>query len=262
MEFTTIILEKEGHIAKITLNRPEAYNAVNDVMLDELCAAANDLENDDNIRVVLIIGKGRGFSAGADLAYAKKAIKNPALYAEWIGKFHSATGAIAGLSKPVIGVVHGLALAAGVELTCACDLIIAADTAKFGDQHVNFGLTPGGGNSQRLPRLIGIRRAKELLFTGSWLTAQEAERIGLVNKVVPADELEEAAYKLANQIAEKSPVAAKAIKSVVHRGMQVDINTAMDLEAAMHVLHMTTSEDAAEGLAAFEAKRKPDFKGK
>jgi enoyl-CoA hydratase/carnithine racemase len=161
----------------------------------------------------------------------------------------------------VIAAINGFALAGGLELVEACDIAIASQEARLGDQHANFGLMPGGGGTQRLPRLVGVRKAKELLFSGDWVSPQEAERIGLVNRVVPAEKLEEAVDEMAKKLAEKSPLATKAMKAAVNRGMQTDLATALELEIGT-ILHHFTSEDVIEGINAFEEKRKPVFKGK
>jgi len=261
MDFTTIILEKKEGIAKIILNRPEALNAVNKTMVEELYAAAEDIEEDEAIKVVVISGKGRAFSAGADLKYTKGALEDPHQMAEFLRLWHKAYNAIENLSKPVIAAINGFALAGGLELVEACDIAIASEEARLGDQHANFGLMPGGGGTQRLPRLVGIRKAKELLFSGDWVSPQEAERIGLVNRVVPAEKLEEAVDEMAIKLAEKSPLATKAMKAAVNRGMQTDLATALELEIGA-ILHHFTSDDVIEGINAFEEKRKPVFKGK
>jgi enoyl-CoA hydratase/carnithine racemase len=150
-----------------------------------------------------------------------------------------------------------------LELVSACDLAIASEDAQLGDQHAAFGLIPGGGNTQRLPRLLGLRKAKELLYTGDWVSAKEAERIGLINRAVPADKLEETVNALARKlVTERSPVATKVMKSLVHQGIQVNRSAALDLELGAAVHHFSSSEDAKEGVAAFAEKRKPVFKGK
>jgi enoyl-CoA hydratase len=157
--------------------------------------------------------------------------------------------------------VNGLCLAGGIEVMQACDLAYAADDAKIGDQHANFGLIPTGGGTQRLPRLIPLRVAKELLFTGDWLSAKDAEKWGLINKAVPADKLEETVMAVANKLKEKSPMASKFIKFAVNRGMQVDLYTGVELEKSASMAHFQTA-DSREGISAFMEKRKPDFPGR
>ena len=261
MEFTNIILEKKDHIAKITLNRPEALNAIDPTTYMELHAAAEDIEADDEIRVVIITGKGRAFCAGADL----KAIRSILGHADQVLKFlegcHRAYNAIENLSVPVIAAVNGIALAGGIELVEACDIVIASETAQLGDQHANFGLVAGGGGTQRLTRQIGFKKAKELLLTGDWLSAKEAEALGLVNKVVPADKLEEAANEMAQKLAKKSPMASKCIKMLANKGIQADLYTGLQMEISAVAAHFLT-EDFAEGLKAFDERREPHFPGR
>ena len=165
------------------------------------------------------------------------------------------------MSKPVIAAVNGIALAGGLEVVEACDIAIASEDARLGDQHANYGLLPGGGGSQRLPRLIGRRKAMELLLTGDWISAKEAEAIGLVNKAVPADKLEETVNEFAQKLAERSPLTSKTLKKLVNEGMQMDLDAALDLEINT-VAPLFGSEDVIEGFSAFNEKRKPVFKGK
>lgn len=259
--FSNIILEKRSRIAKITLNRPEAMNSVNKETHLELQKALEDIEKDSAILVVILTGSGRAFCAGADLKYIKGVYQIPSKMAEFIGLWHTTCNAIEALSKPVIAAVNGMALAGGLELIEACDIAIASDSARLGDQHANFGLLAGGGGTQRLPRLIGIRKAKELILTGDWVSPQDAVAIGLINKVVPADKLEETVNEIATKIADRSPMASKTAKYLINRGMQTDLSTALELEKGVVLAHFGT-EDAAEGLSAFMERRTPVFKGK
>jgi len=259
VKFTKIIFDKKDRIAKITMNRPEAMNGLDADILHEMEAALDTFEKDDDIRVVIITGKGRAFSAGADLKYQLNVIAdNVARRLEFIRLVGRVTNTIYNLSKPVIAAVNGFALAGGLEIMMACDLAIAADTALIGDQHINYALLPGAGGSQRLPRLIGARKAKEYLFTGKWMSAQEAERLGLVNQVVTADKLEEAAYKMAATLASKSPLAIKEIKKLVNKGLETNLDAGLEMEGQACVLH-ATSADAQEGLRAFIEKREPKW---
>jgi len=261
VQFSNIILEKKNGIAKITLNRPQALNAIDKDTHMELQAALRNIEEDEAVRVVIITGTGRAFCAGADLKYIDELLGNPQKMAAFGQLFYDTYGMIENLSKPVIAAINGMALAGGIELLESCDIVIASEDARIGDQHANFGLVPGGGSTQRLPRLIGLRKAKELLLTGDWVTAKEAESLGLINKAVPADKLEEATMEMAQKLAERSPMASKTIKFLVNRGMQVDLYTGLQLEKGALAAHSAT-EDMKEGVSAFLAKRKPNFPGR
>ncbi len=260
MEYNNIIFEKKGAVARITLNRPEALNALSPELLSELRAAVEDVEGDDGISVIVLASKGRAFSAGADLKAIKGILDSP----REIDKFlHGCKvfNVLEDSSKPVICAVQGMALAGGLELVNTCDIVIASEDARLGDQHANFGLLPGGGNSQRLPRIVGPRKAKELLLTGDWVSAAEAEKIGLVNKVVPADKLEEAVNEMVDKVVKnKSPLAAKRMKNLVNKGMEVDLHSGLEMEMQVNVSHFQ-SEDMAEGIKAFQERRTPVFKG-
>ena len=261
MEYDRIILEEEDRIAKITLNRPKELNAIDKEALLQLQAAFKDIEADPEVRVVTITGAGRAFCAGADLKYAISLNDNPQEMAAFGQLFYDTFAMMDNLSKPIVASINGLALAGGIELLESCDIVIASEDARIGDQHATFGLVPGGGGSQRLPRLIGVRKAMELLLTGDAITAKEAEALGLINKAVPADKLEEATMEMARKLAERSPMASKAIKALVKRGMQVDLYTGIMLEKGASALHGST-EDRQEGFNAFMEKRKPNFPGR
>jgi len=260
MGYNNIILEKEGRVAKITLNRPKAMNSLNLDTLNEMEEAITDIKGDGETRVVILTGSGRAFCAGADLAFIKTIIDNPIKTDEFLHRWKNVFSMIENMPQPVIAAINGFALAGGLELVMVCDIVIASEEAKIGDQHANYGLIPGGGGSQRLPRKIPFNKAKELVLTGAWLSPQEAERLGLVNTVVPADKLQEEAEEMAKQLAEKSPVASKTIKWLMNKGIQLDLDSALELEIGAVLTHFHT-EDVKEGLAAFMEKRKPEFKG-
>jgi enoyl-CoA hydratase len=262
MEFKDIRLEKKDGVATITLNRPDKLNAINPQIISELGKAADDIEGDDAVRVVVITGAGRAFSAGADLEEVGGLLKSPLELERFLRAWRRSFDSIENLGKPVIAAINGMALAGGLELVMVCDLAIASEDARIGDQHANFGLIPGGGNTQRLPRVLGSRKAKYLMLTGDWLSGAEAEEIGLVNKAVPANELDKAVKELADKLVEKSPLASRAIKFLANRGMETDLATGLDLEIEMAALHMGTTEDVKDGLKAFREKKKPIFKGK
>lgn len=259
MTFETIILEKEDGVGKITLNRSYALNALSSMLLTELEMAAKDCEKDKEVKVVVLTGSGRAFSAGADLKELSGS--DPEKTISVIRIFHRVFNVIENLGKPVIAAINGLALAGGLELVMACDLAVVAEDAKIGDQHANFGLVPGGGGTQRLPRLIGIRRAKELMLTGVWLSPQEALEFGLVNKVAPAGRLMETVKELTDNLIKKSPMASKTIKYLVNEGMKMTLDDGLALEIEEVRKHFET-EDLKEGISAFVGKREPKFPGR
>lgn len=224
MTYNTLILEKKEGIATIALNRPP-MNAVNEELLDELVAACEDIEKDHTIHVVILTGAGRAFSAGRDLPAVLAGAEYPG------GPRYKV---IENLSKPVIAAVNGFCFTGSFELAMCADIIIASEKAIFADTHARFGIVPGGGQTQRLPRLIGARKAKELLFTCKRITAEEAERLGIVNKVVPHDALEDEARKMAEQILENIPEVISTMKSLINQSMNLDLNAGLDREAAYH----------------------------
>jgi enoyl-CoA hydratase/carnithine racemase len=262
MNYESIVFEKKDGVAKITLNRPEALNALNKNMISEIGCALEDVEKDNMIRVVVVTGKGKAFCVGADLKFVKEELASLWKQQEFF-RFGNKTlmNAIEDLGKPVVAAVNGFALGGGFELMQACDLVIASEDALIGDQHINFGLVGPGGTTQRTPRIVGIRKAKEIIFTGERLSAREAERIGLVNWVVPASELEKATDEMAAKLVEKSPVALRIAKMLINRAMQIDLSTASELEIMSAIVN-ATSEDSQEGMRAFNEKRKPVFKGR
>ena len=261
MNYTEILFEEKGAIAKITLNRPDSLNACNWDLMDQLRDAIEKVAADDKIKVAIITGAGRAFCAGGDLKFFKAFLNDNIKLEAWIRHFHRTVNTIELCPKPVIAAVQGLALAGGLEIVLGCDIVVAAEDARLGDQHANFGLVPGGGATQRLPRIVGIRKAKELIFTGDWLSAGDAEKLGLVNKVVAADKLEETVMELANKLAAKSPIATARSKALINRGMETDFCAGLELEIQVVTQHLG-GYDAAEGIRAFEAKDMPVFKGK
>lgn len=260
MAFENLILEKEDYLAILYINRPKAMNALNAETLYELEAAIKDIKADSNIKVVIVTGTGdKSFVAGADITFML-----PLSPAE--GRFFSDVGerVMRGfelLEKPVIAAINGFALGGGCELAMACDIRLAAENAIFAQPEVGLGVIPGFGGTQRLPRLIGEGRAKELTYTADVIKADEAYRIGLVNHVYPQDQLMDEAKKLAKKIAAKAPLAVGYAKFAIGKGMQVDLDTAMSIESDMFGMCCAT-EDKFEGMGAFVEKRKPQFKGK
>lgn len=260
MEFKNLILEKEDYLAILSINRPKALNALNPDTLCELEAAIKDVKDDANIKVVIITGTGeKSFVAGADITVMLPLSPTEGRHFSDVGQ--SVMRQIELLEKPVIAAINGFALGGGCELAMSCDIRLASETAVFGQPEVGLGVIPGFGGTQRLPRLIGEGRAKELNFTGEIINAQEAYRIGLVNHVYPKDQLIDEAKKLAKKIASKAPLAVGFAKYAINKGLQADIDTAMGIESDIFGLCFTTA-DKVEGMGAFVEKRKPKFEGK
>ncbi|UCC59574.1 MAG: enoyl-CoA hydratase/isomerase family protein [Dehalococcoidia bacterium] len=260
MEFTNIVYEKKDGLAKIVLNRPDVLNALDPKTLEEMYEAVEDIENDISVRVAVITATGRAFCTGADLTgIATIPPDKPRDY--FLRLWNKVFSAVENMSVPVIAAVNGMAYAGGLELVMVCDLAIASEEAKLSDQHANRGLVPGGGASQRLPRLIGVRKAKELLYTGDRISPAEAERLGLINKVVTADKLEEATNELAQKLLAKSPMALKAVKKLVNRGMEGSLDSGLEMEMLAMTAHGTT-EDFEEGVKSFLEGRPPAFPGR
>lgn len=254
MAFKNITVEKKDHVATITMNRPDALNALNMETRMEFLDVIEEMQEDDDVRVVIITGSGRAFVAGSDIKELKETTMLQARKIPRLGE------AVEDLEKPVIAAVNGFALGGGCEIALACDIVIASENAKFGQPEVNLGVIPGGGGTQRLPLIVGPQKAKELIFTGDLIDAKEAERIGLVNRVVPAGELQTAVRGIAEKIATRSPVAVKLAKAAINRGMRTNMETGLAYEKELYGLSQNT-EDKAEGIAAFLAKRAPVFKG-
>ena len=259
MEYTNIKLEKVNRVATIRLNRPDALNALSPEVLAELSFAVAEAGNDESIKVLVIRGEGRAFCAGADLTYFQTTFDDPALLPEYVAQINDTLFQIEKLPIPAIAVVHGFALAGGLELMMACDMALVAEDARIGDQHVNFGLMPGGGSTQRLPRRVGLQRAMELLTTGRWLSGTEAVEWGLALRAVPAEGLDEELEKLLGPLRTKSRAGLSLIKSVTLRGMGLSIEDGVALESHAFVQYMTTSPHPAEGIQAFKEKRQPEF---
>jgi enoyl-CoA hydratase len=224
MDYETLKLEKTDAVAIITLDRPP-LNAVNETLLNELAAVCDALEADDAIHVVILTGAGKAFSAGRELPGILDGTEYPG------GPRYQA---LERLGKPVIAAVNGYCLTGSFELAMCADIIIASEKALFGDTHARFGVTPGGGQTQRLPRLIGSRRAKELLFTCDTIPAAEAERLGIVNKVVPAHDLMPQAMAMAQRISKNVPETIRTIKSLINKGQSMDLASGLKMEADQH----------------------------
>lgn len=246
----------EGVVAIVTMNRPKALNALNNQTLDELNSIIDSISADEEILGVIITGEGKAFVAGADISqmklYKAEEGRNYAEYAQ------NTFNKIEALGKPVIAAVNGYALGGGCELSMSCDIRIASEKAIFGQPEVNLGVIPCFGGTQRLPRLIGSGRAKELIFTGRMVKADEALAMGLVNKVVPADELLNEAKGMMDGIMVKAPMAVRYCKIAINKGLDLDLNNALELEKDLAALTFA-SEDKDEGMAAFLEKRDAKF---
>jgi enoyl-CoA hydratase len=260
MAFDNVLVERAGAIATITVNRPQVLNALNSQTIDELRRAILDLRHDDSARALILTGAGaKAFVAGADIN--ELATLTPAA-----GRDHALRGQhvfdlIENMGKPVIAAINGYALGGGCELAMACTIRIAADTARLGQPEVGLGLIPGYAGTQRLTRLVGRGKAMEMMLTGVQITADDAYRIGLVTRVVPAAELMAEARRLAEQLAAQAPLAMRYIMNAVNRGAEMPFAEAAQFEASLFGL-VASTDDMREGTAAFLEKRKPAFKGK
>jgi enoyl-CoA hydratase len=258
MTYENIIVTKHGKVALITLNRPKALNALSPELTKELSEALNVLEKDETVAAVVLTGSEKAFAAGADI----KAMKDWSYMEVYSANFITETWErIAQFRKPTIAAVAGYALGGGCELAMMCDFIIAADTAKFGQPEITIGTIPGAGGTQRLTRLIGKSKAMEMVLTGRMMDAVEAERAGLVSRIVPADQLIPDALKTAEKIASMSLPIAMMAKDAVNRAYEVSLNEGIHFER--HLFHSTfATEDQKEGMNAFSEKRPPVFKNK
>jgi len=260
MAFDTLLLERDGAVAIVTINRPQVLNALNSQTIDELRRAILDLQRDDSVRVVVLTGAGnKAFVAGADIN--ELAVQTPTS-----GREHALTGQhvfdlVENMGKPVLAAINGYALGGGCELAMACTLRLAADTVKIGQPEIALGLIPGYAGTQRLPRLVGKGRAMEMILTGTPIGADEALRIGLVNRVCPAAELMAAARALAHQLAAAAPIAMRYIINAVNKGVEMPFAEASQYEATLFGL-VASTDDMREGTAAFLQKRKAEFKGR
>lgn len=257
MTYENVILRKENNIGILSINRPDELNSLNSAVLNELDMVINQISLDDEIHVLIITGEGRAFVAGADIGEMKN--KNPMEAREFAQKGLSVFRKIELMEKPVIAAVNGFALGGGCELSMCCDIRIASDKAKFGQPEVGLGITPGFGGTQRLARLVGLGNAKQLIFTGDIIKADEALRIGLVNNVVLPSELMDTAIKLAEKIASKGQLAIRFAKTAINRGIETDLETGMVIERELFSLCFAT-EDQKEAMSAFLEKREADYK--
>ena len=255
-----VLLDIGEHVATLTLNRPEAMNSFNVAMVRALGERLAELRFDKRVRVVIVTGSGaKAFSAGADLK--ERAGMTPEQVKEFIFNIRRLMDDVEQFPRPVIAAVNGVALGGGTELALAADIRLAADTATMGLTETRLAIIPGAGGTQRLPRLVGKGIAKEMIFTGCRVTAQEALRNGLVNYVHPPAELMTAARRLADEICQSGPIAVEQAKYAINRGLETDLQTGLAIESNAYWLCIPT-EDRLEGLTAFREKRKPVYKGK
>jgi enoyl-CoA hydratase len=259
LEYSSLLLTKESGIGIVTINRPKVLNALNIDVFGELHGMFTEIENDPDIRVVILTGAGKAFVAGVDILGMKD--DNPVTIQRFIKIARQAGDAIYSLSKPVIAAINGYAFGGGNELALACDLRIASVNAQFGQQEINLGIVPGGGAMQKLPRLVGMAKAKEIVFTGEVFNAQTALEIGMINKVVPAENLMDEAKDMARKLLNKSSIALAYATKSMNSGMDMSLSSAMDMDECFFARCFST-EDQKEGMQAFSEKRKPLFKNR
>ena len=258
MAYDTILLETRGPVAFIRFNRPDKLNAMNSKMKDEIVAALQVMEADDAVRVLVFTGQGeKAFVAGADI----NEFKDRTALEQWdLYRQPFLYDAVDRFTKPVIAMINGYCLGGGCELALACDIRIASDRAQIGQPEINIGILPGGGGSQRLPRVVGLGKAMQLILTGDRIPAAEAHRIGLVDEVFPHDQLEAKTLEIASRIAEKSSVAVRLAKQAVKASARMGLDEGLRYEQAVFSLIFTT-RDKEEGVRAFLEKRPPKWTG-
>ena len=259
MDYSNIMYLKENQVATITLNRPDSMNALSPDLLSELQYAISVSSIDQDLKALVIRGNGRSFCAGADLLFFDSAFENLSLLNPYIQLLNQCFLDLENLDMPTVAVVQGFALAGGLELAMACDMTIVSNEAKLGDQHANFGLMPGGGSTQRLPRRIGMQRAMELLTTGRWLTGPEAVDWGLALRSTDEANLNAELESILSSLRDKSRESLSWIKSITRQGRDLSVNSGIQLESSAFVQYLATSTHPREGIQAFKEKRKPDF---
>ena len=257
MEFIQVIKQVREFVTLVTFNRPKELNALNTQLMAELRDTLQALDQDETVRVIVLTGNEKAFAAGADI---KQMADKTAIDMLLIDQF-ATWDQIKKTKKPIIAAVSGFALGGGCELAMTCDMIIASETAVFGQPEIKIGVLPGAGGTQRLTRALGKVKAMEMVLTGKFISAEEAEKYGLVNRVVPVELYLEEAYKLAAEIAQQSPVAVRLAKEAVLRSFETSLEEGLHFERKNFYLAFA-SEDQKEGMQAFIQKRKPDFKGR
>ena len=258
MNYETLVVSKEGPLGSITLNRPEALNALNWKMVNELIGALSDFEKDESVRCLVLAGSEKAFSAGADI---KEMAELTAVQMTMTGHFFPLWDKMAKYPKPIVAALSGFVLGGGLELAMSCDILIASETTQLGQPEIDIGVIPGGGGTQRLTKAVGKSKAMEMVLTGRRIGAEEAKTLGLVSRVVPKEAYLSEAKKVASEIAAKSPVAIRLAKMAVNKSFEMGLSQGLDFERELFYL-LFASEDKKEGMRAFMEKRKPEFKGK
>ena len=269
MDYQTVILEKRGNIAILTLNRPERLNAISPQMTQDLVSVLDEVDGDDDVRVLVITGAGRGFCSGADvegMAGGSQSGSDTARGAEAIRQVLVQSAGrviprVQKMKKPTIAMVNGAAVGGGCDLAFACDLRTGSENARFMNAFIRIGLFSGWGGTWLYPRVMGLGKALEYLYTGDFIEAKEAERLNVLNRLVPADELEKETMALAGKIANGPPVAMRLTKLQTYEGLNMDLETALQMAAACETITLT-SEDHKEGVTAFREKRQAKFQGR
>lgn len=259
MSEKTVLLDNDGGIATITLNRPTAMNSINQDFVNDFIDVLTTVQQDNEIRTVVLTGNGKAFCAGGDLFYLVS-INDPIAARNFITQAGQIVALLMNMDKPVIAMVNGVAAGAGFNLALACDIIFCAKSVKFAQSFIKVGLVPDCGGMYLLPRLVGLHKAKELMFTADLIDASTAFELGVVNRVIEDDLLKETTYHFAKRLADAAPIAIGMMKKIINRSNNMDLSSVLELETDLQTICMQT-QDHKEGVAAFKEKRSPVFKG-